>query len=133
MDWKECLGERIAKEVKEDLNLIKSTLEISESKINSAKTLGDSHHISKICLFYDALRGILEALSLKRGFKIYNHECYTAFISEILNMSREADIFDNLRKVRNGINYYGKNVSQEEAKSVIGDLIKLIKHFKTLL
>jgi hypothetical protein len=51
MDWKECLGERIAKEVKEDLNLIKSTLEISESKINSAKTLGDSHHISKICLF----------------------------------------------------------------------------------
>jgi hypothetical protein len=84
-------------------------------------------------LIFDALRGILEALSLKRGFKIYNHECYTAFISEILNMSREADIFDNLRKVRNGINYYGKNVSQEEAKSVIGDLIKLIKHFKTLL
>ena len=71
----------------------------------------------------------MECLSLERGYKIYNHECYTAFLKEILNLSREADIFDRLRKTRNGINYYGLKVSREEAKEIIKDLRTLIKKF----
>ena len=45
----------------------------------------------------------------------------------------QADIFDNLRKVRNGINYYGQNVSSEEAKTLIVDLLDLIKKFKMMI
>lgn len=29
-----------------------------------------------------------------------------AFLKEILDRSEEGDIFDELRKIRNGINYY---------------------------
>ena len=45
-------------------------------------------------------------------------------------MSREADKFDELRKIRNSINYYGKNVSKEEAEQIIKDLKLLIGNFK---
>ena len=93
----------------------------------------EGHNIGKICLFYDGLRGLLETIALKKGYKVYNHECYTSFIREVLSMSREASIFDNLRRVRNGINYYGQNVTKEESEQVIKELLELIKKFKELI
>lgn len=36
MDWRECIQGRIVKNVKKDKNLIKSTREIAEIKIQSA-------------------------------------------------------------------------------------------------
>jgi len=130
MDWKECLKRRIAKNVKKDLNLIKSTREIAEIKIRSAQALPKEFFIGKITLMYDALREYLESLALEHGFKIYNHECYTAFLKEILGKSNEADTFDKLRKVRNAINYYGRKVSEEEAKEILKELNELIKKVK---
>lgn len=130
MDWKECVKERIAKEAKEDKNLITSTREIAEIKIKSAASLPEDLYIGKITLLYDALREHLEALALEHGYKIYNHECFTAFLKEILNRSTEADMFDKLRKIRNSINYYGRKVSYEEAKQIISDLHLLLNKFK---
>ena len=130
MDWKECVQKRIVKDVKEDKNLITSTREIADIKIRSAEALPEEFSIGKITLLYDALRETLESVALENGFKIYNHECYSAFLKEILNLPAEADVFDKLRKIRNGINYYGKKVQQEEAESIIKDLKQLILRFK---
>ena len=130
MDWNECIKKRIAKSVKEDLNLIKSAKEIASIKIQSADSLLDGFYIGKVTLLYDALREYLECLAIKNGYKIYNHECYTAFLREILGLSKEADIFDRLRKTRNSINYYGKMLTKEEADEVIKNLKFLIKRFE---
>jgi len=130
MDWRECIKEKIVKDITKDSNLIISTKRIAEMKIKSAEILPEEHYISKITLLYDALRGFLEAISLEKGFKVYNHECYTAFLREILNLSNEAAIFDNLRKIRNGINYYGETLDEQEAKQTIKSLKELIKKFK---
>lgn len=133
MDWKECLKQRIVKETKEDKNMIKSLLETAEIKLKSADSLADEFFISKISLLYDSLREILEALAIKKGFKIYNHECYVAFLKEIIGLSREADIFNDLRKTRNDINYYGKKLEKEEAEVIIGKLKNLISKFKNMI
>ena len=77
-------------------------------------------------MLYDALREYLEALSIMNGYKMYNHECYSAFLKEILNKQTEAETFDKVRKIRNSINYYGKKVDAQESKEVI-------KIIKTLL
>lgn len=130
MDWIECLKKRIAKKVKIDKNRITSTREIASIKIESANSLPKHLFIGKITLLYDALRECLECLALEKGYKIYNHECYTSFLKEIIHMSKEAYLFDELRKIRNGINYYGKKVSKEEAEQIIEDLNKLIFKFK---
>ncbi len=130
MDWKECLGNRIVKNVKGDHHLIISIRAIAKVKIESAEALPNHLYIAKICLLYDALREYLESTALEKGYKIYNHECYVAFLKEILNLSREGDLFDKLRKIRNGINYYGISVTEEEALDVIKKLKELIKKFK---
>ena len=130
MDWRECIKKRIAKSVKVDRNLIKSAREIANIKIKSAEALPKEFFIGKITLLYDALREYLECIALEKSYKIYNHECYTAFLREVLKMSQDAEIFDELRKIRNGINYYGRNVSKEEAEKIISDLNFLIKKFK---
>ncbi len=130
MDWKDCQENRIVKDVKTDKNMINSTREIADIKIRSAEALPGDLYIGKISLLYDALRELLEAEALERNFKIYNHECYSAFLKEVMNMSRDADIFDRLRKTRNSINYYGKKVSEEEANKIIEDMYFLIRKFR---
>ncbi len=130
MDWKECVINKIVKDVSKDDSKINSIRNVAKAKIISADFLPIEHSIAKITLLYDALRENLESVALKKGYKIYNHECYTAFIKEILNESEIGDSFDKLRKIRNGINYYGTEVSVDEATSIISELKILINYFQ---
>ncbi|MBS3169425.1 hypothetical protein J4210_02985 [Candidatus Woesearchaeota archaeon] len=134
-DWQECLKKRIVKEIQEDKGLIISLLKSSKNKQDSQQQLHLSEITSgsKISLAYDALRELLEALALQQGFKIYNHECYTAFLKEVLNKSDWGDEFDQIRKVRNSINYYGQEISPEEAKGIIREIERLQLRINSLL
>jgi len=135
MDFEECIKKRIVKEVTKDEDLIKSLLKTSQNKLNSEKklSLDEITSASKISLLYDSLRELLEALALKNEFKIYNHECYTYFLKEVLNKNWIAEEFDDLRKIRNSINYYGKEISVPEAKEVLEKLMNLRKKVLEIL
>ncbi len=121
MDFNECLKKRIVKEVHQDKELIASLIKTSQNKFDSEKKLELSEvtSSSKISLLYDSLRELLEALAIKNGYKVYNHECYAHFLKDILNESSKGDEFDELRKIRNSINYYAKDISVEETKEVL--------------
>ncbi|MBI4016529.1 MAG: hypothetical protein HY363_02440 [Candidatus Aenigmarchaeota archaeon] len=41
--------------------------------------------------------------ALRKGYKIYNHVCYTAFLKEILHNETLAEEFNELRLVRNDV------------------------------
>ena len=127
MDWKECCSRRIAKDVKPDIGMIASLTKSSKNKSDSESKLEMSNITagSKLSLAYDSLRELLEALSLKNGFKVYNHECYAAFLKEVMKESYKADEFNEIRKVRNAVNYYGKEISPEESSEVIARIKKL--------
>jgi len=135
IDWHECVKKRIVKDVQEDIYLINSLIKSSRNKLKSSDNLAISEVTasSKLSLAYDSLRELLESIALKKGFKIYNHECYTAFLKEILNQSNNGDEFDEIRKVRNAINYYGKDISIGEAENIIQKIKKLIRHFLKLI
>jgi hypothetical protein len=77
--------------------------------------------------YFDILRCVLEAISLKKGFKIYQHDAVTLFLIDIgeYSISRK---FDKYRKIRNKINYYGGDVSIEEAKDYILDIKEIINY-----
>lgn len=132
MDWIECKNKKIVKEVSQDEELISSLIKTSKDKLTSQKILPlkDSTISSKLSLSYDALRELLEALSLKKGFKIYNHECYTALLKEIIKDSLLGDRFDEIRKLRNAINYYGKQISLEGCKNNLEEIKNLIEEIK---
>ena len=130
MDWEECCNKRIAKGVMPDIEMIKSLIRSSKNKLNSESRLemSDVTAASKLSLAYDSLRELLEALALKNGYKVYNHECYTAFLKEIVKESGKGDEFDEIRKIRNSVNYYGKEISADEAEKII-ERIKSLRVF----
>lgn len=135
MDFNDCVKKRIVKEVNEDRELIVSLLKSSQNKIDSEEKLelNEVTSSSKISLLYDSVRELLEALAIRNGYKIYNHECYTYFLKEVLNESTKGDEFDELRKIRNSINYYGKEISFDEAKDVLERLNKFRVEIKNFL
>ena len=122
MDWAACKkNKNLVKEVSIDKNLIQSLVKSSSKKEYSCKqlNLNENTASSKVSLAYDSLRELLEAIALLNGYKIYNHECYACFLKEELKQSRLGDEFDQFRKIRNRINYYGKDITQEEAAEVL--------------
>ena len=127
MDWTECCNKRIVKEVSKDQDFVNSLLKTSMNKLKSMEILelNDVTADSKISLAYDSLRELLEALALKKGYKIYNHECYAAFLKEIIDESEAGDEFDKIRKIRNAVNYYGKDITEKEAENLILKIRKL--------
>jgi hypothetical protein len=135
MDFNDCIKKKIVKEVSKDKELITSLIKTSQNKFYSEKKLELSGitSSSKISLLYDSLRELLEALAIRNGYKIYNHECYTYFLKEILNESAKGDEFDELRKIRNSINYYAKDIPVNEAKDVLKRIGKLREEINNLL
>ena len=135
MDWKECNIKKLVKKIGVDNNLIKSLLKSSQNKLESANRLkiDETTSSSVISLCYESIRELLEALATKKGYKIYNHECYTAFLKEILDQEKLSIYFDRFRKIRNKINYYGKEIGIEETTNVKEEIMGLIKKIKQLL
>ena len=132
MDWKECSFKKLSKEIRPDGNLTASLLKSSAKKISSQKLLplNEDTASSKVTLAYDALGEVLEALSVLKGYKIYNHECYVPFLAEIINEHSFADRFDKFRRVRNSINYYGKEISPGEAGEIIKGILELLDQIR---
>jgi hypothetical protein len=133
-DWKTCCSKRIVKEVSIDPGLITSLQKSSKNKLVSALQLQltEITAAAKVSLAYDSLREMLEAVALQKGYKVYNHECYTAFLTEIVKESELAAQFDELRKERNAINYYGKEISPEDAIVFINKTVFVKKKVKLL-
>ncbi len=127
MDWKSCIQKRIVKEIKEDHNLKTGLIKESQKKKNTDALipLNDNTASTKISIIYDVLRETLEAIAIMRGYKIYNHECYTYFLKEILKESTWGDEFDNFRIIRNDLNYYAKDITAAEAKPILEEMKEL--------
>ncbi|MBI2134112.1 hypothetical protein HYU11_05525 [Candidatus Woesearchaeota archaeon] len=114
-----------------DIARVKSLVETSnnhllflkDQKINSISAA------TILVTYYEALREVVEAICLKEGYKVYSHEAFTYFLKEkgenIIAMK-----FDNMRKLRNAVNYYGENVSIDEAMAAKKDSVELIREIK---
>ncbi len=79
--------------------------------------------------YYEALREIIEAICLREGYKVYSHEAFTYFLRE-KNEPILSQKFDNLRKLRNSVNYYGEKVNMDEVESAKKEIIGIIKDLK---
>ncbi|MCK5043810.1 hypothetical protein KAR52_02310 [Candidatus Pacearchaeota archaeon] len=129
MDWYDCNFKNFVKEIKVDINLINSLIKISKNKLesNNQLSLNKITSSTKISILYDSLREILEAIAIKKGFKIYNHECFTSFLYEICKEKSFARQFDEFRRIRNKINYYGAEIPLPQTRILITGIIKLRK------
>lgn len=114
-----------------DFQKAKALILMSEKGLMTADTLplNDTTASFVLTIAYESFREIIEAICLKEGYKVYSHEAYTFYL-EKLGEEKIAFHFDRLRKLRNGVNYYGKPVAIEtaqEAKKQSKELCALLK------
>lgn len=112
----------------------KSLLESSKEAIESVSSL-DINKINKKTILrelYEGLRQFCEAIGYIKGYRFSSHEEITLFLKEILKEASISIKFDRYRILRNRINYYGDDISEEavtEALKEIPNIITLLgKH-----
>lgn len=83
---------------------------------------------------YEALKELAEAELALQGYKSYSHEAAISYLTRFKEIQIE-DLknFDKLRVKRNGVKYYGKNASAEEAEFSLEFAKKFIIKLKLLL
>ena len=126
MDLDECFRKGLIKRTKISKELIQSLLEMSDIKEKTvrAAAINEFNVSAFVSLAYDALREVLEALCVFKGYKVLSHIC----IGELLKKSLEDfdyNTFDRLRYVRNSINYYGIKVELPQGKELISKIFAM--------
>ncbi len=133
MRWEDCNDNKKVRKASPDESLIKSLLEMSANKIKVISSLPLNETTASVVLveYYEALREVAEAIASKNGFKVYSHECLTSMLQYLVREEIIAQKFDRFRKLRNGINYYGKPASLEEARRAVKEIPSVIDELKT--
>lgn len=74
----------------------------------------------------------MEAIAIMNGYKVLNHICLGEIIKHILPAFNE-NRFNQIRWIRNAINYYGEEISYEEGKKIISLTLNLKKELKEMV
>lgn len=131
MNFKDFMKEGKVKHSAVDNELIKSIISATEQDLKFLATLKVTRESARklVSNYYDALRSLLEASAIKAGYKIYSHEAFTFFLKEQED-DTSALKFDRLRKIRNKINYYGKDISTSESEDYVSEIKELISKIR---
>lgn len=129
MEFKDFIKHGTVRIASKDKILVKSLLKTSKKDIEFLNSLKLNEKSSRKLMsnYYDVLRSILEAISSLQGYKIYSHKAFTYLLKKI-----KEDLisikFERFRKIRNKINYYGKDVSIKETQENIKEIKSIIKY-----
>ncbi len=71
--------------------------------------------------YYESLRTLCSSLMLSSGFKAYVHSAVKDYL-ESIGEDKAARVFDEARRIRNRVNYYGRLMSKAESRKRIDDM-----------
>lgn len=135
MTFQQSIREGHARIIPPDRIKAKSLLKSAQQAISSArKTPFETDTLKSILReLYEGLRQYCEALGYQHGYKFLSHEVITIFLEEIIGNKNIAVRFNRYRKIRNGINYYGDDVSSETVKEALKEIPYLLKQLERYL
>jgi len=116
-----------------DKNRARDLLSDSEEKFIIAEKVKDISPKVAFELYYDAIRGLLEAGMFIYGYKTWSHEAAISF-GRILGLKDKDILFlDNLRKLRNESKYYGRKINKELLEGLYKDIIEVYNELKEII
>ena len=126
MDINDCFRKKLIKKIRADKDLIKSLIEMSNIKENAVQTakVTETNISAYVSLAYDALRELLEAFCILKGYKVLSHLCIGELLKDLIDKF-DYEEFDRMRYIRNGINYYGQNIEFEQGKEIINKIFSM--------
>ena len=136
MKWDDCLDYKV-KKVKENTEQARSLHQLAKRRLESIKKRRKDEFLQLLLeSYYETIKELICALLAIHGYKSYSHECLISFIDEyyptILD-DFQIHFLDNMRKLRSGIQYRGRDVADdylERNSSVLEKIISAL--LKTL-
>jgi len=135
MLFEKSLQEGYAKRIAKDELRAKSLMKTAEDALRSVKDLPLHPYNYNTILreLYEALRQYCEALGYLQGYKFSSHESITYFLKEIVRDDHLSLRFDQYRKLRNDLNYYGRAISQETIQKALIEVPRMIDTVRKLI
>lgn len=109
MNWKECLEKGIITQPGSDQERSNQMLIMADLRLKFwEKKIPDQFIVLKVEAYYDIIKELIFAHLYKNGYNCTNHLCLIAYLKEkIKDFDFEIQKIDELRKIRNEINYRG--------------------------
>jgi len=132
MRLSDCLKDGTIQKIAQDTQRAKSLVNSATQAIQTASKIPfETSSLKSIFReLYEGLRQYCEAIGYSQGYKWQSHEYITVFLNDKLNEPSLAPKFDRYRKLRNGINYYGDEISQETVTEAIKEIPLIIEKIK---
>lgn len=131
--WKDCLESESAISISPDISRVKSLKETAEERIKLIKDITKENSNFVFEDYYISILELLQALVIKKGYKIINHLCLGYYLRDFLKREDLYQIFDDLGYKRNSLTYYGKKMDFEVSLEAIEKSKRLIKELNNLL
>src|SRR3989338_2567463 len=132
MSWKECVDERVITQTLADEERSTQMLMMANLRLKFwGKKVADEFIVLKIEAYYDIIKELIFAHLYKNGYNCANHLCLIAYLKEkIKDFDFETQKIDELRKVRNEINYRGLTIRKDYLERNELEFKNIIKKLK---
>jgi hypothetical protein len=136
MSWKECIDKGIISKALPDEGRALQMMKMACLRLEFWSRKIESKFVAlKVEAYYDIIKELVFAHMYKNGFNCTNHLCMIAYLKEkFKDFDFEVEKIDELRKVRNEINYRGFFVQEDylernelEFQSIIENLMGTLK------
>lgn len=128
--WRDCIENSSAVKSSIDNARAESLIETAEERIKLIKKINKKNCNFVFEDYYTSLLEFLQALVIKKGYKVLNHICLGYYLRDVLEREDLFRMFDNLRYKRNALTYYGKKMDFEICGNAIKKSENLIKEIK---
>ena len=132
MSWKECVEEKIITQSVPDEERSTQMLMMANLRLKFwDKKVADEFIVLKVEAYYDIIQELIFAHLYKNGYNCTNHLCLIAYLKEkIRGFDFEIQKIDELRKVRNEINYRGLIIKKDYLERNELEFKNIIKRLK---
>ena len=132
MSWKECVEEKIITQFVPDKERSNQMLLMVNLRLKFwDKKVADEFIVLKVEAYYDIIKELIFAHLYKNGYNCTNHLCFIAYLKEKMkDFDFEIQKIDELRKVRNEINYRGLAVKKDYLERNELEFKNIIKRLK---
>mgnify|MGYP001559717602 CR=1 FL=1 len=139
MNWEKCIAEKTIKKIEPDKERVRNMLKMIDTRqefLDSLSVITDYKYSSILIEgYYEIIKELLTAYLNLNGLESSNHECLVRYFQkQNPELNVEAEKMDELRQIRNKIDYRGFFVKKEffeknklEYQHIIKLLKKLIK------
>ena len=137
--FEEFLKSGVVRKQSPDLNRARNLVLESQEKFEFFEKVLDSigrknlspNYVVETC--YDVLIELVRAKLLSEGYKTDSHEAEVSYLAVLGFSEGEVTFMNELRYLRNGIKYYGKEASVEDAEKTLKFLNSILPKLKNLV